>query len=159
MTTPGLAHSDPRPSPIPAPRKATTARRYTAVARARVVASPRTPVKSHDSPVQPMSARYSPGLLYGRLFAVGGIGFEQQIDPGLHSGNRIEGAVTSDVDPVAEYDLLKAGHDGVGAMDVRTHQLLQPVVAVEAASALADLGDPRPDVRRRRSDGQADGCV
>ena len=46
----------------------------------------------------------------------------------------------------ADRDALPRGHDPVGAVDVAADEVLQRVVAVEAAAPLPELRDPRPDV-------------
>ena len=43
--------------------------------------------------------------------------------------------------------------DPVRAVDVAAEEVLEPVVAVEPATPLTELGDPRPDVRGVRADG------
>ncbi len=48
-------------------------------------------------------------------------------------------------DPIANLQLLELGHDPLGAVDVETEEVLQSVVAVEAAAPLAHLDEPRPD--------------
>ena len=48
-------------------------------------------------------------------------------------------------DLVADLDVLPLGDDPVGAVDVAADQVLEEVVAVEAAASLAELRDPGPD--------------
>ena len=55
--------------------------------------------------------------------------------------------------PVAGVDALPFGMDPVRAVDVAAEEVLEPVVAVEPATPLTELGDPRPDVRGVRADG------
>jgi hypothetical protein len=50
------------------------------------------------------------------------------------------------------------GYDPVGAVDVAADQVLQRVVAVEAAPALPDLGDPGPDLVCHGMRGDGAGC-
>jgi hypothetical protein len=54
-------------------------------------------------------------------------------------------AVGAEPDQVAGRGVLVLGEDAIGAGDVATGQLLERVVAIEAAAALAQLDDPRPD--------------
>ena len=51
------------------------------------------------------------------------------------------GHLGSEPDLGADHDVLPLGHDPVGAVDVATDQVLQRVVAVEAAAPLPELRD------------------
>ena len=48
----------------------------------------------------------------------------------------------------AHRHVLPLGHHPVRAVHVAAHGVLEKIVAVEAAAALPELGDPRPDVVR-----------
>jgi hypothetical protein len=63
-----------------------------------------------------------------------------------------------ELDLVADLDVLPLGDDLVGAVDVAADQVLQRVVAVEAAPPLPELGDPGPDVVCRSMKGDGAGC-
>lgn len=58
-------------------------------------------------------------------------------------------------DDVADGERLELRHDRVDRPDVAANEVLQPVVAVEAAAALAQLEQPRPDRLGRRCDRDA----
>jgi len=58
-----------------------------------------------------------------------------------------------ELDLVSDGDGLPLGDDPVGAVDVAADQVLQRVVAVEAAPALSELGDPGPDLLGRGTNG------
>src|SRR5690348_8818717 len=42
--------------------------------------------------------------------------------------------------------------DAIGVLDLAARDVLEPLVAIEAGLALAQLSDPRPDALRRRLD-------
>ena len=58
---------------------------------------------------------------------------------------RHEERVLPERDAVADVQLLQLGHDPIGAVNVETEDVLQPVVAVQAAAPLPHLDEPRPD--------------
>ena len=58
---------------------------------------------------------------------------------------RREERVLPERDAVADVQLLELGHDPIGAVNVETEDVLQPVVAVQAAAPLPHLDEPRPD--------------
>ena len=57
-------------------------------------------------------------------------------------------------DLVSGRDVLPLGDDPVGAVDIAAGQVFQEVIAVEPASGLPQLGDPRPDPVRRGAHGE-----
>jgi hypothetical protein len=61
-------------------------------------------------------------------------------------------------DLVADLDVLPFGHDAIRAVDVAAGQVLEKVVAVEPTPPLPQLGDPRPDLVARRTNGDRAGC-
>jgi len=61
-------------------------------------------------------------------------------------------------DLVADLDVLPLGHDPIRAVDVAADQVFEEVVAVEPAAPLSKLGDPRPDLAGRGSNGDCPGC-
>ena len=62
-----------------------------------------------------------------------------------------------ELDLVPDDDGLPFGDDLVGAVDVAADQVLQHVVAVEAAPPLPELGDPGPDLLGRGANGDGAG--
>ena len=61
-------------------------------------------------------------------------------DGHLHAGLGIEGK-----EILARLEVLPLGADGFGVVDIQAHEVLEEVVAVEAAAVLAELHQPRPD--------------
>src|SRR5436190_1588902 len=59
---------------------------------------------------------------------------------------------------VAGFEVLPFRHDAVRAVDAAADQVLHEVVAVEPATALPELDDPRPYLARRGPDGDGAGC-
>lgn len=68
---------------------------------------------------------------------------EDERSPWLDRGHG-ERELGSEPDLVADLDLLPPGHHPVGAVNVASDEVLEPVVAVETTPALAELSDPRP---------------
>ena len=62
------------------------------------------------------------------------------------------------VDLIPDLGMLILGEDLGGVADLAPNHILQRLIAVEAATPLPDLSDPRPDRFRRRSDVEAK-CV
>src|SRR6266545_1238398 len=75
----------------------------------------------------------------------------------LHHGDA-QPNLRVELDLVPDLEVLPLGHDPVGAVDVAADQVLQRVVAVEAAPPLPELGDPGPDPLGRGMHGDGAGC-
>ena len=53
---------------------------------------------------------------------------------------------------IADVQLLQLGHDPIGAVNIESEDVLQSVVAVQAAAPLPHLDEPRPDGGGRSRD-------
>src|SRR3954453_16571724 len=57
-----------------------------------------------------------------------------------------------DVDGFAELAMLPLRVNAVGVLHLAPGEVLKPLVAVEAAAILSELGEPRPHLPHRRCD-------
>src|ERR1039457_3502673 len=75
----------------------------------------------------------------------------------LHNGYT-QPDLRGELDLVPDLDVLPLWDDPVRAADVTADQVLECVIAIEAAPPLPELGDPRPDLICRGVDGDGTGC-
>jgi hypothetical protein len=63
-----------------------------------------------------------------------------------------------EIDLVPDPGALPVRHDSIRAVDVAAHEVLKKIVAVETATALPQLGNPRPDLLGRGANSDRAGC-